>query len=132
MCQLPEIGSLTAELEYNGGGINSSEWNTLYNTSPAVYALYRNGVLNVRESPTKQVGAFYGKWQDAWINHLDLSAMELYDTSDTSRLSWLEARYHFGHTEFALQWQHNSGQPLSDFGALPQTQSLQLVLRQYL
>ena len=123
--------SLTAELEYNGGGMSQSGWNNLYRSSPAVYASYRNWLQNLRESPTKQVAAFYGKWQDATINHLDLTAMALYDTSDYSRLSWLEARYHTGHNEIALQWQHNRGKPLSDFAASPQIQCLQLLLRQY-
>ncbi len=74
---------------------------------------------------------FYGTWQDALINHLDLSAMERFDADDYSRLSWLEARYHMEHAEFALQWQRNSGPVVSDYGAAPQIQSWQAVVRYY-
>jgi hypothetical protein len=48
---------------------------------------------------------------------------------DRSQLSWLEARYHWNHAELALQWQSNRGRPASEFGALPQAQALQLLLR---
>lgn len=123
--------SLTAELEYNGAGQDQTAWNNIGNGSPAIYGLYRNWLEFTQEPPTKQAAMFYGTWQDALINHLDLSAMERFDADDYSRLSWLEARYHMEHAEFALQWQRNSGPVVSDYGAAPQIQSWQAVVRYY-
>ena len=123
--------SLTAELEYNGGGLDKAAWKALGRGSPATYGLYRNWLQIVQEPPTKQAVFFYGRWQDALINHLDLSAMEHFDAADSSRLYWLEARYHLEHAEFAVQWQRYSGRLFSDYGAAPQSQSWQTLLRYY-
>ncbi|MFI4938909.1 MAG: hypothetical protein ACHP7O_00965 [Burkholderiales bacterium] len=123
--------SLTAELEYDGGGMDQSDWNALYRQSPLKYEIYREWLLVVRELPTRQTVFLHAGWQDAMIIHLDLSAMEYADMVDYSRMSWLEARYHLTHAEFALQWQRFSGKPLSDYGISPQSQSWQAVLRYY-
>lgn len=123
--------SLTGEYEYNGGGLDQDDWNNFGHGSPLLYGAYRNWLQFVQESPTKQSWMLYANWQDAFINHLDFSLMERYDAADYSRLSWLEARYHFSHSEFALQWQRYSGQPLSDYGAAAQAQSWQALARYY-
>ncbi|CAG4884646.1 conserved exported protein of unknown function [Georgfuchsia toluolica] len=123
--------SLTAELEYNGGGLDKANWKALGRGSPLIYGQYRNWLQIVQEPPTKQAVFFYGRWQDALINHLDLSAMEHFDAVDSSRLYWLEARYHLEHAEFAVQWQRYSGGLFSDYGAAPKSQSWQALLRYY-
>lgn len=123
--------SLTAELDYNGAGLNQHQWNALWTEPLPIYGLYRQWLQVVQESPTKPAAFFYGTWQDAGINHLDFSAMERLDLDDSSRLSWLEARYHLTHTEFALQWQLNSGSRLSEYGASAQVQTWALVGRYY-
>lgn len=123
--------SLTAELEYNGGGQDQDAWDALRRGPASVYGLYRNWLQIVQEAPTKRRLFVLARWQDALINHLDLSAMSYFDAADASRLSWLEARYHWQHDELAWQWLRNSGRPLSEFGAAPQIQSWQLVLRHY-
>lgn len=123
--------SLTAEFEYNGGGLNAADWRALRRGARVVYGQYRNWVQSAQDLPTRQALFFYALWQDALINHLDLSAMESFDIADSSRRSWLEARYHIDRVEYALQWQRNSGQRLSNFGAAPQVQSWQAQLRYY-
>jgi len=123
--------SLTVELEYNGAGLNQNQWDALQVGPLQIYGLYRQRLQVLQESPTKPAAFFYGTWQDAGINHLDLSAMQRIDLEDSSRLSWLEARYHLTHTEFALQWQLNNGSRLSEYGASPQVQTWALVGRYY-
>jgi hypothetical protein len=56
-------------------------------------------------------------WQDAFIVHLDFTGFLRVDAVDYSRLSLLEARYHFDRADIALQWQHMSGDATSNFGA---------------
>jgi hypothetical protein len=123
--------SLTAELEYDGAGLDQDNWDQLWHGPLPLYGLYRNWLQVAQQAPTKRRAFFYGSWQDALITHLDFSAMEYYDAADYSRLSWLEARYHMEHTEFALQWQRNSGTSLSEYGAAPQIQGWQVVARYY-
>lgn len=123
--------SLTAELEYNGGSEDGGGWANLRRAPLPVYGLYRNALQIAQESPTRQRLFLYGAWQDALLNHLDLSAMSYYDMQDYSRLSWLEARYHWERNEVAVQWQRYSGSPRSDFGATEQAAGWQVLLRRY-
>ena len=121
--------SLTAEYEYNGLGLDQQHWDRL-GASP-FYGLLRYWLQSIQESPTKRSAFLYASWQDALLNHLDLSAMEKINLTDNSRLSWLEARYHLSHTEFALQWQQDSGSRFSEFGAVRQNQSWAVLGRVY-
>jgi hypothetical protein len=123
--------SLTAELEYNGGGLDQNKWDALKQGALPIYGLYRNYLQAAQEAPTKRAVFVYASWQDALINHLDLTVMSRFDAIDSSRMSWLEARYHLSHTEFAVQWQRNSGTHLSDYGAATQMQMWQVLARYY-
>ncbi len=123
--------SITGEYDYNGAGLDQSRWDALQNGPVQIYGVYRNWLQTTQESPTKRAAFFFGTWQDAMLNHLDLSAMERFNLDDSSRLSWLEARYHFSHTEFALQWQLDSGSRFSEYGASPQVQTWALLGRIY-
>lgn len=124
--------SLSAEYEYNGAALDASGWNALRRGPPAAYARYRTLSANLQDLPTRQHVFFYASWQDALVNHLDLSGMLRRDLIDSSRLVWLEARYRWTSVEAALQWQINSGAPGSDFGALPDRRMLQALLRYFL
>ena len=124
--------SITLEYEYNGAGLDLREWNSLRHGSPAAYARYRGFAANLQELPTRQNLFLYASWQDALMNHLDLTAMVRRDVVDQSRLYWLEARYHWTRVDAALQWQLNSGQPGSNYGALRERRILQALVRYFL
>ena len=124
--------SLTLEYDYDGAALNQTQWNALMRGSPRVYGAYRNWTQAVQYLPTQKAAFLHIGWQDALIQHLDLSAMERLDVADRSRLSWLEARYHWERSELALQWQVNSGAPASDYGAAAQRRAWQLLWRSYL
>jgi hypothetical protein len=123
--------SLTAEYEYNGAGLDQAGWNALQHGPPAAYGQYRAFTANAQDPPTRNHGFVYAFWQDAMVKHLDLTAMVRYDATDHSRLQWLEARYHWTRVDLALQLQLNSGDPLSNYGALPQQRIWQAVLRYF-
>jgi hypothetical protein len=123
--------ALTLEYEYDGSGLDKTDWDSLRAGSPLIYGQYRQWLLPLQDSPTRQAAFFYGRWQDALIDHLDLSGMERYDINDYSRVVWVEARYHWSRVELALQGQHYHGQPLSHYGASPEEDSWQLSLRYY-
>ena len=122
---------MTGEYHYNGAGLDKAEWNALGQGAPLIYGQYRRWAQSAQELPTRRMLFFYGTWQDALINHLDLSVMHNFDLVDSSRRSWLEARYHVGNVEYALQALRNGGRQTSDFGVIPESISWQLVMRYY-
>jgi len=123
--------SLTLEAEYNGSALDSADWAALA-TGPIVnYLQYRNYAQAVQELPTRKSLFINANWQDAMISHLDLNALARQDLTDQSRLSWIEARYHWDHTDVALQWQRYGGKPWSDFGVVPQRTTWQSVMTYY-
>ena len=130
--------ALTAEFDYNGNGLTEVQSQAQAvalerhsQTFAEIYGLYSAWLLGAQEPINKDSAFFYLSWQDAFINHLDLSAMERWNMNDGSRLSWTEARYHLTHSEFALQWQRYSGSEFSEYGATSQTQSWMLLGRFY-
>ena len=123
--------SVTLEYQYNGAGLREADWTALPRTAPAAYGQYRRVLQNLQEMPTRQAAFLYASWQDALISHLDLNAMLRLNVADDSRLSWIEARYHWGRREVALQWQRNDGSAVSEFGAAPQRRIVQVLLRNF-
>jgi len=123
--------SLTLEYEYNGSGLDHDEWDALRSVPPVPYAQYRALTAALQELPTKRRLFANARWQDAFVNHLDLAAFAYYDCVDSSRQSWLEARYHWPALDLALQWQVNGGSQGSDYGALPARQSWQVLAKYF-
>jgi len=123
--------SLTLEAEYDGAALGKANWTALGQGSAARYLQYRDTVQDMQDLPTKEALFAYASWQDAGITHLDLTALVRQDLTDQSRLSWMEARYHWDHVDLALQWQRYGGRPWSDFGVLPGRTTWQTVATYY-
>ena len=124
--------SLILEYEYDGSALGARGWTELARTSPGGYGVYRNYVAEVQDPPTRRRIFARAFWQDAGIVHLDLSSYVFFDAIDRSRQAWFEARYHWPRLDLAVQWQHNSGSPFSEYGALPQCCVTQLLARYFL
>lgn len=127
--------SVTLEYEYNGSAPDNLGWNALRNGAKQgaalAYLQYRQYQQNQQELATRQEMFLYASWPDALLQHLDLSAMQKLNLADRSSLSWLEARYHLQQADLALQWQRNSGDPGSAYGAVRQRHNWQALLRIY-
>lgn len=123
--------SLTLEYQYNGAALEGDAWDTLGQRNPLDRLAYRQWVQNRLELVSKQSLFAYATWQDAVMNQLDLNAMVRRNTDDHSRLAWVEARYHWKRTDLAVQWQQHQGTPRSEFGALPQRRSVQVLVRYF-
>lgn len=123
--------SLTAELQFNGAGLDRDDWLALPATSPQAYAAYREKALTTQEMVTRHALFLYASWQDALVNHLDATAMLRRNGDDHSRLVWLDLRYRWPRDELAWQWQAASGTPLSEFGAAAPLRAWQLSWRHY-
>lgn len=118
----------TFEYEYNGAGLDKTGWDTLRHGAPPAYLRYRQFAGNLQDLPTRQAVFVRATWQDAIVDRLDLSALARWNSADRSRMTWLEARYHWDRADLALQWQLNAGAAASEFGALPQRRMAQAVL----
>ena len=123
--------SLTVEYEYNGAAPDENDWNALRLGPPAAYAQYRGYVANLQDPATRHNVFFYAFWQDLLVKNFDLTAMVRYDAIDHSRLQWLEARYHWSRVDIALQTQANSGEPRSNYGAVPERRVWQALVRYF-
>jgi hypothetical protein len=123
--------SLTAEYEYNGAGMDRAGWDALRRGSPLAYGLYRGLCTNLQDPATRQNLFLYAFWQDALVQHLDLTAMLRNDLADHSRLQWLEARYHWTRFDVALQTQLNTGTATSNYGAQAERRMWQAVARYF-
>ena len=53
------------------------------------------------------------------------------NSDDHSRLTWVELRYRGTRDEIALQWQGNSGQSFSDYGAAPLRKAWEISFRHF-
>jgi opacity protein-like surface antigen len=123
--------TLTFEYEYSGTGLESDNWDKLRNGSPLAYIRYRALQQYAQELPTKQEVFFFANWQDAGLNHLDLSVMQKLNLADHSRLTWLEVRYRMDKVDLALQMQNNRGDQTSAYGAAAQQRAWQASIRLY-
>jgi hypothetical protein len=123
--------SLTLEYDYNGAGLDAAGWDALRSGPPAAYRQYREFAARLQDPPTRDSLFLYALWQDLLVKHLDLALMLRRDLIDDSRLAWLEARYHWPRADAALQVQHNSGDPGSNYGAVPERRVVQALVRGY-
>jgi hypothetical protein len=123
--------SLTLEYQYNGAGLDNARWNALPMVSLPAYLRYRQFVQSAQEMPTRHQTFIYTGWQDMLVRHLDLAAMVRRNSDDHSRLSWVELRYRWTRDEIALQWQGNSGQLFSDYGASPLRKAWEISFRHF-
>jgi hypothetical protein len=92
---------------------------------------YRSFAARQQDPPTRYNLFFYALWQDMLVKHLDLALMLRRDALDDSRLQWLEVRYHWPKVDAALQAQLNTGEPGSQYGAVPERRVLQALVRYY-
>lgn len=124
--------TFTLEYEYNGAAPDRAQWNALQAAGPRLPLAYLQGVQPAQDLATRSAWFLFALWQDAGIKHLDLSAFARIDREKKDRMVWAEARYHFTHSDLALQWQLQTGAQGTLFGAPAQRRLIEAVFRQYL
>jgi hypothetical protein len=121
--------SLTAEAEYNSAAPNGDQWNQL---PAAAQQQVLATAQALQDLPTRSQWFLYASWQDAGVQKFDISAFLRQDMQSASRALWLEGRYSWERAELALQWLAYAGAPGTVYYAVPQQQTVQLILRVYL
>lgn len=119
--------SLTLEGEYNGAGLDRSQWQALKAGGPGAYARFVDLTQSSLEIGSRRAWIAHVAQKDAGLKNLDVSAFVRGNAVDHSRLLWAEARYHWNKFDAALQWQRFSGRADSEFGSYPYRQVLQLI-----
>jgi len=121
--------SLTAEAEYNNAAPKGDQWSLL--PAPAQQQVLATAQA-LQDLPTRGQWFLYASWKDAFVQRLALSGFLRQDMQTASRALWLEGRYAWQRAELALQWQGFAGSPGTVYYAVPQQQTLQLILRLYI
>jgi hypothetical protein len=118
--------SLTAEYQYNGFGLNESNWVAL-GIAPALQLAYLSGALRLQELAPRQAYLIYVTQKSFLLKDLDLSAYLRLNPGDNSRLAWVELRHHWPSFDLTFQLQQNMGRPTSEFGILPDRRIMQVL-----
>ena len=121
--------SLTAEAEYNSAAPNGDQWHLL---AESTQQQVLSTAQALQDLPTRSQWFLYANWKDMLVRRLDVSSFLRQDMQTSSRTLWLEGRYSWERAELALQWQLFSGPEGTVYYAVPQQQTVQLVLRVYL
>lgn len=121
--------SITAEAEYNSAAPRGDQWDALSVQSQQQVLATAQALQDL---PTRSQWFLFAAWKDLGVKRFDLSGFLRQDMLTSSRAWWLEGRYSWERAEVALQWQAFSGTPGTVFYAVPQRQTVQLVLRVYL
>lgn len=124
---LPSSMAVTVEAEYNGAGLDRAGSTRVFNQGPWVYQRFAGLTQPSLELGSRHVLLVYATQKDLGIKRLDLTAFVRKNTVDHSALVWAEARYHWPQFDLALQWQRSFGATRTEFGAMPQSQIVQLV-----
>ncbi|ACR31200.1 hypothetical protein [Burkholderia glumae] len=118
--------SLTLEYDYDGASASAAAWRVLQR-DPAQYWRYRDAASLAQELMTRRSLFAYASMPDVFVEHLDLTAMARYNLDDHSYFMWLEGRYHWPRTDFAVQWQSSHGSQHSVYGAQAQGEIVQAI-----
>jgi len=121
--------TVSAEAQYSSAGPNDTEWQAL--DSSAQQQLLSTAQA-LQDLPSRSQGFLQALWKDLFVPRFDLSGFLRQDIETNSQAFWIEGRYSWEKLQLALQWQAFTGAPGSLYHAVPQQQTLQLVLRAYL
>ncbi|MGZ5765532.1 MAG: hypothetical protein ACXWHZ_19735 [Usitatibacter sp.] len=129
---LPSKLTLTLEYEHNGAAPDAAQWDALRRGSPLDYGRYRAFVSDQQETATRGRVFFRAAWQDALVNHFDLTSNDFHNPIDGSRQYGIEARYHWKHVDAAVQWQLRTGAQRTEFGGIGTLHSWQALVTWFL
>ena len=84
-----------------------------------------------QEIASRSAFLIYATQRNAWMKNLDLTGFVKLNLEDHSRLTWVEARYHWPEFDAAIQWRSSIGAAGSEFGLTPRREVLQIVAARY-
>lgn len=121
--------SVTAEADYSSAAPWGNQWSQL---PPAAQQQVLSTAQALQDLPTRSQWFLYANWKDVLVQRFELSGFLRQDMQTASRALWLEGRYAWERAELALQWQQFAGARGTVYYAVPQQQTVQLILRVYI
>ncbi len=118
--------SVTAEYQYNGFGLNESNWAALA-AMPDNQVAYLIEAQRRQELAPRQAYLIYVTQKDLGWKDLDLTAFLRVNIGDNSRLGWVELRRHWPNFDLAIQLQQHMGRSTSEYGILPDRRVIQFL-----
>ena len=118
--------SVTAEYQYNGFGLNQSDWAAL-GAMPNVQLAYLREALRLQDLAPRQAYLVYISQKGLGLKDLDLTAYIRINPGDNSKLAWVELRHHWASFDLTFQMQQNIGRSSSEFGILPERRIMQVL-----
>jgi len=118
--------SVTAEYQYNGFGLNQSNWAAL-GVAPATQLAYLREALRLQELAPRQAYLIYVTQKSLGLKDLDMTAYLRLNPGDDSLLAWVELRHHWPSFDLTFQLQQNVGNSTSEFGILPDRRVIQVL-----
>jgi hypothetical protein len=128
---LPIDLSLTLEYQANGVGASGAQLRQLADTDPLALARLLRWAGTAQELPGRRALFARANWRNVGVRGLDISGFALADTSDGGRQRFVEVRRRFNRIDISAQWQRQTGDPWTRFGASPERSSARLVLNFY-
>lgn len=128
---LPAKVSLTLEASRNGFGLTEAERRSVQGLGSAAFG---NALLaaQARQEPFGRDALTVYLTQSGLVwRTLDLIALVRQNTTDDSRLLWVELRHKGQGFDAALQWQHTRGEAFTEFGYAPVRSQVQAVVTWY-
>lgn len=119
--------AITAEYAYNGAAPDRAAWNAASMLGASALGGYLLDVQNRQDSASRSAWLVYVTQKSLGLKNLDLTGFVRVNAEDHSRFTWLELRYHWDRFDAALQWFGAQGKSLSEYGVIPNRQSLQLL-----
>jgi hypothetical protein len=121
--------SLSVEAQYNSAAPEGDQWSLL---APPAQQQVLATAQALQDLPTRSQWFMYASWKDALLRKFDLSSFLRQDMQTSSRAFWIEGRYTWRQAQLALQWLSYAGTQGTVYYAVPQKQTVQVVLRVYL
>lgn len=128
---LPTSLALTMEFQFNGFALDKSAWQRAVTADPAGLSTYLTDVQRQQELASRSALLLYATQRNAIMKNLDFTGFVKLNLEDHSRMTWIEARYHWPEIDGAIQWRTSAGTAGSEFGLTTRRQVLQIVAARY-
>ncbi len=120
--------AITAEYAYNGAAPDRAAWDAVGAAGGAsALGAYLLDAQNRQDSSSRTAWLVYATQKSLGLKNLDLTGFVRFNAEDRSRFTWVEIRYHWDRFDAAVQWFGASGSSLSEYGVIPNRQSLQVL-----
>lgn len=127
----PTRTAITLEYAHDGAAPSRAVWDAAAAQGTDVLGTYLLDAQQRQDNASRGAWLVYVSQKSLGTKNLDLNGFVRVNADDRSRFTWAELRYHWDRIDGALQWWQASGNGRSEYGVIPNRQSLQLIMTLY-